>query len=75
MVSSCKGEQYGFFSQQQGEVFLWRTQIHFLNNIKEATCEGESAAPFDFVYVLEIASHLQLARCSVRACVYVYFNG
>ena len=40
------------------------TQIHLLNNIKEGTGKGESAAPFDFVYVQEIASPLQLAWCS-----------
>lgn len=41
------------------------TQIHLLNIIKEGTRKGESAAPFDFVYVLEIASPLQLAWLSV----------
>lgn len=41
------------------------TQIHLLNIIKEGTRKGESTAPFDFVYVLEIASPLQLAWLSV----------
>lgn len=55
---------FSFFTTRRGVSVRW-TQIHLLNNIKEGTWRGESAAPFDFVYVLEIASPLQLALCSV----------
>lgn len=52
------------FTTRRGVSVRW-TQIHLLNIIKEGTRRGESAAPFDFVYVLEIASPLQLAWLSV----------
>lgn len=69
MVFFGKGEQSGV-TIRRGATARW-TQIHLLNNIKRGTWKGESAAAFDFVYVLEIASPLQLAQCSVCGCVFV----
>lgn len=64
MAFPGKGEQCSLL--QQGEVFLWAgPKFTYWISLKRA---HESAAPFDFVYVLEIASPLQLAWLSVWVC-------
>lgn len=60
------------FPLQQGEVLVCGGPKFTLWITLKNTWEGENAVSFDFFYVLEIASSLQLARCSVWACV--YFN-